>query len=93
MFILERDVCIFDISVPLQAYQFAVFLVRLRMWAKQQRDRLKEKVVKHFKNADPEALHKWTKESQALQHFDLHNPKEYNKRAAGQPAVSSPSAQ
>lgn len=78
---MERSICIFDISVPIQAYHFAIFLIRLRLWAKEQRDELKKKIVKHFKDTPMDQLHKWTKEAQALQYFEIHNPDAFSKES------------
>lgn len=67
--------------MPIQAYHFAIFLIRLRIWAKEQQELLKAKVIAHFKNTPVDQLEKWTKEAQALQYFEIHNPVAFSKES------------
>lgn len=76
-YILERGVHIFDITQPLQAYQFATFLIQLRAQINKDRPAISKEVIKHFKKTPLKLLKKWTKTAQALEMPALHNPKLY----------------
>lgn len=72
-YILERGVPIFDITQPLQALNFATFLIGLRAQCNKDRVAMREEVVKHFNSTDPGSLRKWTKTAQALEMPAIHN--------------------
>jgi len=68
IYLLERNVRTFDIAVPLQAFQFATFVLRLAKYGKEVKDQLmvgenlKVKFYKLARSASDEL--QWTKEHQ-----------------------------
>lgn len=73
-YIMERGVCTFDIMQPLQAFQFATFLIRLRARVNEERAEIQKEVIEHFEQTPARSLRMWTKTAQALQTPAVHNP-------------------
>ncbi|KAJ6474492.1 hypothetical protein C8R47DRAFT_1199521 [Mycena vitilis] len=59
-YLIERNVRKFDISIPIQAFQFATFLLRLR----DDQEKLKKLVLAKLKDVELKRLHDWTKLAQ-----------------------------
>ncbi|KAJ6451090.1 hypothetical protein C8R47DRAFT_1329775 [Mycena vitilis] len=59
-YLIERNVREFNISIPIQAFQFATFLLRLR----DDQEKLKKLVLTKLKDVELKRLHDWTKLAQ-----------------------------
>ncbi|KAJ6611598.1 hypothetical protein B0H10DRAFT_353035 [Mycena sp. CBHHK59/15] len=68
-YLVEHNVCKFDITVPIEAFQFATFLLRLR----DDQQRLKKRVEERLKKGvDRERLRRWTKSAQMSENAHDH---------------------
>jgi hypothetical protein len=65
LYILERNICTFDLSSPIEAFQFASFLVRLLDHANTLKDVFDKKKAAFLEKANNGQLPCWTKEAQA----------------------------
>ncbi|KAJ7247887.1 hypothetical protein B0H12DRAFT_1053312 [Mycena haematopus] len=63
-YLVERNVRKFDISVPIQAFQFATFLLRLRDDQEKLKTRVEDKLKQGLNEVDKERLGNWSKYAQ-----------------------------
>ena len=64
IYIMERNIRTFDLSNPIQAFQFATFLLRLREQSEDLRTLFEGKNDEFIKKAQSHELASWTKEAQ-----------------------------
>jgi len=64
IYIIERNIRTFDLSSPIQAFQFASFLIRLREHTETLKELFNNKAAEIWKKAENGELPKWTKEAQ-----------------------------
>jgi hypothetical protein len=62
---MERNIRTFDLSSPIQALQFATFLLRLRDQSEKLRALFEEKKIEFVKKAQSRKSTEWTKEAQS----------------------------
>jgi hypothetical protein len=61
---MERNIRTFDLSSPIQAFQFATFLLRVRKQSEELENLFGEKKTEFVNKASSNELAKWTKEAQ-----------------------------
>jgi hypothetical protein len=64
-YIMERNIRTFDLSSPIQAFQFATFLLRVRKQSEELEILFGEKKTEFVKKASGNELTEWTKEAQS----------------------------
>src|SRR5258707_12346004 len=64
VYIVERNICSFDLTSPIGAFHFASFCIRLQEHTETLKDLFNQKRVKIFEKAERGELPKWTKEVQ-----------------------------
>jgi hypothetical protein len=64
IFIIERNIRTFNLSSPIEAFQFATFLVRLREHTDTLKELFKQKKGEFLRRADKGELLEWTKGAQ-----------------------------
>jgi hypothetical protein len=64
MYIIERNIRTFNLSSPIEAFQFASFLIRLREHTDTLKDLFEKKKEEFLKKAERGELPKWTKDAQ-----------------------------
>lgn len=64
IYIIERNIRTFDLSSPIQTFQFASFLIRLREHTETLKELFNDKAAEIWKKAENGELPKWTKEAQ-----------------------------
>lgn len=62
---MERNIRTFDLSSPIQAFQFAIFLLRVRKQSEELEILFGEKKTEFVKKASGNELTEWTKEAQS----------------------------
>ncbi|KAK0476392.1 hypothetical protein IW261DRAFT_1609580 [Armillaria novae-zelandiae] len=62
VFIMERNIRVFDISSPIQAYHFMTFLLRLRRWSDEQLEKHQVRISKDAGAFSPDRF--WTRKAQ-----------------------------
>ena len=61
IYIIERKICTFNLSSPIEAFQFASFLIRLREHTDTLKDLFERKKAQFCLKAERGQLPKWTK--------------------------------
>lgn len=77
-FLFDREVRTFDITVPIQALQYMMFLLRLKREADEQEAELTRKILTHFRASQTQSAaqkpRSWTKAAQMKEFPKFHTP-------------------
>lgn len=77
-FLFDREVRTFNITIPIQAWQYLTFLLRLKREADEQKAELTRKILTHFRASQTQSAtqqpRSWTKAAQTKEFPKFHRP-------------------